>query len=187
MSAEGDFMGHFQGGDALHCFCPSPLLLTLLGVIQVNMTTTRSGMEFEESSEWELVRTGNHRHSKIYPCCPRQPYVEIEVEFQLRRRPSFASHLFVAPSVILCLVTPTVFALPPASFEKLTLGISTCAGTGGAREQVLPQQNYWGNKSYFLLPQFFLSGGMLAWLSGMRCRLACSPADTTATHYLLLQ
>ena len=28
------------------------------------------------------------------------------------------------------------------------------------------------------------SGEMLAWLSGMRCRLA---ADATATHYLLLQ
>jgi len=32
-----------------------------------------------------------------------------------------------------------------------------------------------------------LSGGMLAWLSGMRCSLAYSPADATATHYLLLQ
>jgi len=32
-----------------------------------------------------------------------------------------------------------------------------------------------------------LNGGMLAWLSGMRCRLAYSPADATATHYLLLQ
>ena len=32
-----------------------------------------------------------------------------------------------------------------------------------------------------------LSGGMLAWLSGMRCRIAYSPADATATHYLLLQ
>jgi len=31
-----------------------------------------------------------------------------------------------------------------------------------------------------------LSGGM-AWLSGMRCRLAYSPADATAAHYLLLQ
>jgi len=31
-----------------------------------------------------------------------------------------------------------------------------------------------------------MSGGMLAWLSGMRCRLAYSPADATATHYLLL-
>jgi len=32
-----------------------------------------------------------------------------------------------------------------------------------------------------------LSGGMLAWLSGMRCRLAYGPADAIATHYLLLQ
>ena len=32
-----------------------------------------------------------------------------------------------------------------------------------------------------------LGGGMLAWLSGMRCRLTYSPADATATHCLLLQ
>jgi len=32
-----------------------------------------------------------------------------------------------------------------------------------------------------------LSGGMLSWLSGMRCRLAYGPADAAATHYLLLQ
>jgi len=32
-----------------------------------------------------------------------------------------------------------------------------------------------------------LSGGMLAWLSGMRCRLAYSPAYATAAYYLLLQ
>jgi len=31
-----------------------------------------------------------------------------------------------------------------------------------------------------------LSGGMLAWLSGMRCRLAYSPADAIASHHLLL-
>jgi len=32
-----------------------------------------------------------------------------------------------------------------------------------------------------------LSGGMLVWLPVVRCRLAYSPADATATHYLLLQ
>jgi len=32
-----------------------------------------------------------------------------------------------------------------------------------------------------------LSGGMLAWLSRLRCGLAYGPADATATHYLLLQ
>jgi len=32
-----------------------------------------------------------------------------------------------------------------------------------------------------------LSGGVLAWLSGARCRLAYGPADATATHSLLIQ
>jgi len=32
-----------------------------------------------------------------------------------------------------------------------------------------------------------LSGGVLAWLSVARCRLAYGPADATATHCLLLQ
>ena len=32
-----------------------------------------------------------------------------------------------------------------------------------------------------------LSGGVLAWLSGARCRLAYGPDDATATHCLLLQ
>jgi len=32
-----------------------------------------------------------------------------------------------------------------------------------------------------------LSGGLLARLSGVRCRLAYGPADATATHSLLLQ
>jgi len=32
-----------------------------------------------------------------------------------------------------------------------------------------------------------LSGGVLAWLSGERCRLAYGPADADATRCLLLQ
>jgi len=32
-----------------------------------------------------------------------------------------------------------------------------------------------------------LSGGVLAWLSGARYRLAYGPADATATHCLLIQ
>ena len=32
-----------------------------------------------------------------------------------------------------------------------------------------------------------LSGELLVWLSGVRCRFAYDPADATATHCLLLQ
>jgi len=31
-----------------------------------------------------------------------------------------------------------------------------------------------------------LSGGILAWLSWVKCRFAYGPADATVTHYLLL-
>ena len=41
--------------------------------------------------------------------------------------------------------------------------------------------------AYLTLNTVKWSGGLLAWLSAMGCRLAYSPADATATHYLLLQ
>ena len=95
------------------------------GVLQVNVTMKYNMADvrtyMDTSSEWEMVMSGANRNIVSYSCCPA-PYVDIEFQVQLRRRPTFASHLFVAPSVILCLITPTVFALPPASFEKLTLG-----------------------------------------------------------------
>jgi len=92
-------------------------------VLQVNITTfeLRMGSNPISSSEWELVRTENKRTSKLYSCCPN-PFVDVQFKLVLRRRPTFASHLFIAPSVILCLITPTVFLLPTESFEKLTLG-----------------------------------------------------------------
>jgi len=94
------------------------------GVLQVNMTTNNDLQSVSEgSSEWELVRADSKRTSTKYECCPN-PYVDIKFQLLLRRRPTFASHLFIAPSIILCLITPTIFILPPASFEKLTLGKS---------------------------------------------------------------
>jgi len=92
-------------------------------VLQVNITTfeLRMGTNDVASSEWELIRTENKRTSKLYACCPN-PFIDIDFKLVLKRRPTFASHLFIAPSVILCLITPTIFLLPTQSFEKLTLG-----------------------------------------------------------------
>lgn len=80
-----------------------------------------------QSSEWEPVKSRTLRHLVWSSCCT-EPYVDLEFAVSLRRRPTFASHLFVGPSVILCLITPTVFALPPAAFEKLTLGSGILVG-----------------------------------------------------------
>ena len=49
-------------------------------------------------------------------------YNGVSYNLFLRRISSFASHLFVAPSIILCFLTPIVFLLPPSSHEKITLG-----------------------------------------------------------------
>jgi len=92
------------------------------GVLQVNITTL--GWDYTQrvdSSEWELVRTKTERNSVVYECCPNA-YVDVQFKLTLKRRPTFASHVFIAPSVILCLITPSIFLMPPASFEKLTLG-----------------------------------------------------------------
>ena len=100
------------------------IVVRLNGVVQVNITTDETPYALTvQSSEWELVQTKNKRTETKYDCCP-ETYVEIQFELLLRRRPTFASHLFIAPSVILCLITPSIFVLPPASFEKLTLGKS---------------------------------------------------------------
>jgi len=74
-----------------------------------------------ESSEWELEQIKNVRNSRLFSCCPN-PFIDLDFRLLLRRRPTFASHVFIAPSVILCLITPSIFLMPPASFEKLTLG-----------------------------------------------------------------
>jgi len=96
--------------------------ITAAARVQVNITTfDMSFYPLVESSQWQLVRTKNERNSVLYSCCPN-PFVDVRFNLLLRRRPTFASHLFVAPSVVLCLITPSVFVLPPASYEKLTLG-----------------------------------------------------------------
>lgn len=94
--------------------------------LEVNISTEH-WMWSAKSAEWDLVTTNSLRHVRLYACCV-EPYIDLEFQMLLRRRPTFASHVFIAPSVILCLITPSVFALPPASFEKLTFGTGILIG-----------------------------------------------------------
>jgi len=64
-------------------------------------------------SEWSVTDCGVDIHS-VYYILPNEnltAYQVLSYEFQLKRQTSFASHLFVAPSVSLCLITPMVFSL----------------------------------------------------------------------------
>ena len=62
-------------------------------------------------------------------------------------------------------LTVTPYNVPFSAFSALTLLVERQEGHPACKK---------------------LSGGMLAWLSGMRCRHAYGPAHATATHYLLL-
>jgi nicotinic acetylcholine receptor len=75
-----------------------------------------------ENLEWQLLNVTVERNEKHYPCCV-ESYPDLTFKFTLKRRSSFATHLFIGPSVMLCIVTPVVFLLPPGSGEKMIFGI----------------------------------------------------------------
>ena len=80
----------------------------------------RPGME---NLQWKLVKVTVERNDIRYPCC-EESYPDITYNFTVRRRSTFATHLFVGPSVMLCLVTSAVFLMPPGSGEKMLFGKS---------------------------------------------------------------
>ncbi len=53
-----------------------------------------------------------------------QNYVFMSYPLEMKRKTTFYTHLFVAPSVLLMLAIPAMFIMPPDSGEKLTLGES---------------------------------------------------------------
>jgi len=95
----------------------------------LNEEYSRPTFEFQHSSRnWEVtdLRVNMDPSREMGPVSGEYSdgqRNEIGYHLSLRRISSFTSHLFVAPSVVLCFITPLVFLLPPASHEKITLGM----------------------------------------------------------------
>jgi hypothetical protein len=75
----------------------------------------------EGNSDWLVTRAVKSLDVFDFPGSDKS-YVTSKTTITIRRQSTFATHLFVAPAVTLCLVIPTVFLLPPESTEKMTLG-----------------------------------------------------------------
>lgn len=90
---------------------------------QVNLTmAAMSSTKFlTENKEFEYITTERARHATIYPCCPEE-YIDIEYTIVLKRKSNYATHLIIAPSVIINLILPAIFILPPDSKEKINFG-----------------------------------------------------------------
>ena len=78
---------------------------------------------YVEHLEWDVTDSSGVLNEVKYPCCS-DIYMDITYTITLKRRTVYYNHLFVAPSVILALLTPCVFWLPPEGSEKITLGTS---------------------------------------------------------------
>jgi nicotinic acetylcholine receptor, invertebrate len=73
-----------------------------------------------ENREWQLLKVTVERNEARYS---EQVYPDVTFKFTIKRQSSFTTHLFIGPSVMLCILTPVVFLLPPGSGEKMTFGI----------------------------------------------------------------
>ena len=72
---------------------------------------------FREHTEWKVLTATKKRNSRQYACC-QEKYIDISFNLTMARRHTYHTHLFVAPSVVLALLIPFVFLLPPEGNEK---------------------------------------------------------------------
>ena len=91
----------------------------VLFVFQYNETIDLS--EFAVNQEWEITNTSAEIYTKYYACC-QEPYQHLRCNLKLKRNSVYYTHVFIMPAVILALLVPFQFMLPPDCKERLTLG-----------------------------------------------------------------
>ena len=85
---------------------------------------------YAEHQEWAVTSHTVQINNRTYPCCS-ETYPDITYNLTLTRQSNTHHHLLVAPAILLILLIPGIFALPPDTDDKITLGITPC-------KQILP-------------------------------------------------
>ncbi|XP_078001038.1 neuronal acetylcholine receptor subunit alpha-3-like [Glandiceps talaboti] len=75
-----------------------------------------------EHPEWVVVKHVAERHERKYLCCP-ETYIDITYTIEFARNPSFYSATMSTPASLIVMAMIFIFALPPASREKMNLAI----------------------------------------------------------------
>ncbi|XP_060585218.1 acetylcholine receptor subunit alpha-like 1 isoform X3 [Ruditapes philippinarum] len=83
--------------------------------------------EYSESKEWQLTASPATVITKTYACCP-EPYQHIQFNLSLKRKTVYYTHVFVLPAVIIAILVPFHFLLPPDCRERLTIGSTLILG-----------------------------------------------------------
>lgn len=77
---------------------------------------------FGEVNDHEFRLVNSSQKINVDDMFVNEEFMDIAYKLTLERRTSYATHLFVAPTVVICLIIPVMFLLPPESAQKITLG-----------------------------------------------------------------
>lgn len=83
-----------------------------------------NGLDIEDlrfNSEWKLTESLATRTDKQFEYASNK-FPLIEYSFRLQRNPTYYRHVFILPAVLLAILVPFQFLLPPDSKERMTLG-----------------------------------------------------------------
>lgn len=83
--------------------------------------------DYEPDREWHITSTSSSIITTKYDCCP-EPYQHIKFSLLMQRKPVYYTHVFILPAVVLAVLVPFQFLLPPDCRERLTLGSSLLLG-----------------------------------------------------------
>lgn len=73
--------------------------------------------------EWSVTESLATRSDKEFQYATNK-YPLIEFSFRLQRNPTYYRHVFILPAVLLAILVPFQFILPPDSKERMILGLS---------------------------------------------------------------
>ena len=78
--------------------------------------------KYVESSEWELLSVRKKRSSNLYACCAN-PYTDVTISLEIRRKPLFYWFNLVIPYALLLLCLWVGYFVPPQSGERISLSL----------------------------------------------------------------
>lgn len=78
--------------------------------------------DFEPNLEWNVLKAEAKKNVKYYKCC-NEPYPDLTFTLHLQRLNGYYKFVYIGPAVLLALLAPFIFLLPPADTQKATLGV----------------------------------------------------------------
>ena len=106
--------------------------------------------DYIQNQEWDIIGTSAVRRDMYYPCCPEN-YPHIIYNLTMQRKTNYYTYVYVGPAVVLSLLAPFIFLLPPGDPQKMTLGKYTLEGGGGGLLYEMPAFLCWGSRNVLIM------------------------------------